>query len=150
MFSRRSTGRLAASLRGRVASTTMAYLAVGVEYGLIQDHGGVTKAHPIKLRNAKAFAFASGPGGFSNAARIGSSKKFARIGSSRISRASAAGKSITGMTIVSGSKGTPGTINHPGSRIPATNYSWKAYLASRDLIRQQISDAMLGRGVYAR
>lgn len=145
VFSRRSTGTLARSLRGSVVSTTLAVLNVGVQYGLIQDHGGVTRPHPIKLRFAKAFAF---PSSFGSANAVRSVGKSGRMGKFQRRGASVRG-TAAGYWVGSGSKGTPGVINHPGSRIPATNYSWKAYLASREEIRKQIADAMLGRGVYA-
>lgn len=122
-FSSRSTGMLARKSGWKNLGGGQGVITAGVKYGKIQEFGGTTPPHDIKLRFAKAFAFASGGGGFSNAAAISGSRKLARIGSSRIGKAMAAGKSITGMTIVSGSAGTPGIIKHPGSRIPGTHYT---------------------------
>ena len=124
-FSRRSVGILASRSGWKNLGGGQGVTTTGVVYGQIQEFGGTTKPHDIKLRFAKAFAFASGggSGAFSNAVRIGSSKKLARIGSSRIGRGALAGKAITGMTVVSGSKGTPGVIKHPGSKIKGTHYT---------------------------
>jgi len=135
-FSSRSKGMLARKIGWKIEGDGAAVITSGVVYGRIQEFGGVTKPHDIPLRFAKAFAFASGGGGFSNAAKIGSSKVFARIGSNRISKGIASGKTITGMTVVSGSKGTPGIIKHPGSRIPATHYTRNAF----ETVRPKIED----------
>ncbi len=149
VFSVRSTGRLAASLRGRVESSTTAGLHVGVAYGVIQDQGGTTRPHEIRPRFKRALAFASRPGfaAMSLRVRLGSARRrggdFIYHSGPIHFREGAAAKlaargAITGMTVVR-------SVKHPGSRIPPTHYSWKAWLASREGIREKIAEIMLGR-----
>lgn len=115
-FSRRSVGILARNINYKINSDGTGTITTGVKYGMIQEFGGQTKPHLIRPINGKALAFASGPGGYSNAARIGNGKKFHSVLSGRVSAAFAKGKSVTGMTVVN-------HVHHPGSKIPGTHYT---------------------------
>lgn len=137
-------GKLSQSLRGRVFSTTTAGLTVGVAYGLIQDHGGKTRPHIIRPRFAKALMFPAGKGYAAMGLMIGKGANRQLLTGGRTGfQAGAAAKlhakgQMQGMMLLK-------HVHHPGSRIPPTHYSWKAYLASRTYMQEQTRLAAMGR-----